>query len=105
MLPEKKPLTDADLAPGMHQRLPGKARFIELSGKQRLHLAAQKIACCRIAFAHRLRSRSGAAAQQARGEHSRVVENQQIIWAQQLRKIAEPAIYEAARGSFHMQQA
>src|SRR5205807_6284010 len=70
VLPEKKPLTDADLAPGMHQRLPGKARFIELSGKQRLHLAAQKIACCRIAFAHRLCPRSGAAAQQARGEHS-----------------------------------
>ena len=41
VLPEKKPLTDADLAPGMHQRLPGKARFIELANKQRFHLAGQ----------------------------------------------------------------
>src|SRR5207237_3060248 len=30
VLPEKKPLTDADLAPRMYHGLPGKARFIEL---------------------------------------------------------------------------
>src|SRR5437899_870122 len=63
VLPEKKPLTDADLAPGMYQRLPGETGFVELSREQRLHLAAQKIARRRIAFAHRPCSRSGTAAQ------------------------------------------
>lgn len=48
---------------------------------------------------------SPAAADQARGENSAVIEHQQIAGAKQFRKLAEDVIAETAGGAIHPQQA
>lgn len=48
---------------------------------------------------------AGAAAEQARGKHLGVVQNQAIAWAQELGKLAKRAIFPALLGTIQHQHA
>ena len=82
-------LAQAELAAGMHQRLPFQRRSGELFRQQHLDFAAQKISCGRIFLRQPLRARAAAMSVQPRRQHLGIVEDQQIVGPQQLGKVAK----------------
>ncbi len=96
--PEVEPLADPDLAPRVHQRLPGVGFAGQRRGQQRFHLAVEKLVRRRVARAERLRAHPLAAAEEARWKYPGVVQHQQVAGAQELGQLAKPAVCKLLPG-------
>jgi len=82
-------LSDPDLSPGPYQAFPliGIVRY--LAGQQNFDLAAEKISCRRVVRAQGLGSLSAPMAVKTGWEHPRIVQDQQVIGAQQVGEFAK----------------
>lgn len=103
IFPEEKMLTDCDFAAGSNQTLPFVRILADLFCEENFDASAEEIARCRIAQAERLRLQSSAAAVEACGKHPRIVENDEVIGAEQIGEIAEMTIFEGSGFCMEMQ--
>ena len=85
-------LANSDLASRTNQTLPLIRNVTELARQENLDSPTEKIARCRILRAQRLGSFPAPPAIEPRWKHPRIVQNQQVIRAQQVGKFAELAI-------------
>jgi hypothetical protein len=99
---EEKMLADSDLAARADEAFPIVWALPQLARQQDFDAAAQKIARSGILRAERLGLQTAAASIEARGKYARVVEDDEIVGVQQIRKVAEVPVRECARCSREM---
>ena len=90
-------LTDSDLPPRFHQTFPFIRIGRDLAGQENLHTPAEKIVRLGILTAHGLGTTPAPNPVQPRREDTRVVQYQQIVRPQQVRKLAETAVLPTSR--------
>src|SRR5208282_2865622 len=81
--------SDPDLSAGPHQAFPLDRIVRHLAGQQNFDLPAEKISCCRIVRAQGLGPLSAPMAVETGGEHPRIVQDQQVVGAQQVGEFAK----------------
>ena len=92
-------LSDPDLPAGPYQALPLIRIVRHLAGQQNFDLAAEKISCRRIVRAQGLGPLSAPVAVETGREHSRIVQDQQVVGAQQVGEFAKfPVLPALIRG-------
>ena len=94
---EKQMLANRDLPSGPDQALPLIGIGLQLAGQEDFNAPAKKVARCGIMRTENLRLKTSAAAIQTRGKHPGVVEDDEVVGAEQVREIAELTIRKSAR--------
>lgn len=90
-------LADADLPSGPDEAFPLIGIEGDLPGKKYLDFSKKKVSRCRVPGTQRLGSGPAPAAIQSGRKHTRVIENQEVVPAEQLGKVSEAAIAYPAR--------
>jgi hypothetical protein len=107
---EEEAFAHSDFATGAHQAFP----FIgvpwvlgggDLAGEQDFNAATKKIPSRGIARTKGLGLKTGSPAVQARWKDAGVVEYNEVVGPQEVRKVAEKAVVAASGGAIEMQQA
>src|SRR5262249_219974 len=91
---EENSFSYADFPARTHQCLPFQGR--NLSCKQDLYPAVEKISRRRILFAHGLGAQTGPAAKESRRKNPAVVQDQEIVRAQEAGKVNELTVFKCA---------
>ncbi len=102
---EADALADAQLAAGADQRLPIAAIRADRAHQHHLHPAAEILVALGVVFADGQRAHAGAMAEEARGKHAGIVEDQAIAGAEIGGEVAEGAVFPAAGGAVYHQHA
>ena len=100
---EEQPFPDSNLASRADQAFPFGGLDRKLFGKKNFNLSAQEVAGSRILRTQRLRTSAGSSPKQTRGENSRVVQYQQVIWAQKGWQIIEVGVDNRTGSTVQMQ--
>ena len=94
-----------DFPPWTYEAFPFVQFFRELLCKQHLDPTSQEVFRSGISLTQGLSFVSAPSPVQAGGKHARVIEDNQIIWAKEIRKIPEAAVLNAARLPIQQQHA
>src|SRR5215469_8178180 len=105
VLAEEKCLTHSYLSAGTNETLPFIRFLADLSNKQDLDASLQKITRRGIVRRDWLGLRATSVAIKPRRKHARVVHHQEIVWSQNLRKIAKNLVMDSARPPVQVQDA
>jgi hypothetical protein len=104
LIPKNQPLAYSDFPPRVDQALPLVGLLGYLTGEQYLNPAFQEFPCRWIPLAHWLGLDSTSMAVKPGREHTGVIEHNQVIWAEKVRKVAKPAVLEESGAALHVQQ-
>ena len=102
---EKQLFSHTNLAPWPDQALPFVGILRYLPGEQYLDPALEKVAGRRISRAHRLRFSPAPPAVEACRKDPCIIQDNQIVCPEQLRKVTKPAILKPSGGAVYSQQA
>ena len=105
MLPKKEVLAHTDFSPRANQAFPLARILIELARQQDLHPAVEKITRGRIPLAYGLRFGTRPPSVKAGGKHAGIVEDHEVIGAQQVGEIPKNSIFEPRVLALDMEQA
>jgi hypothetical protein len=94
LVAEEQVLADADFAAWADEALPFIRFFVELASEQDFDMSLHEAARGRIVGAKGLRFDSASAAIEAGRENTSVVEDDEIVRAKKLRKVAELAVFK-----------
>ncbi|MGC2416675.1 MAG: hypothetical protein WA434_02950, partial [Candidatus Acidiferrales bacterium] len=92
---EDDSLADRDFSARPHERLPGVGT--DLADQEDFDRGLEEFAALRVISSWRLGMDSGAAAEKARGEDARVVDDDEFVAAEQIGEFAEGAVFEGTR--------
>lgn len=89
---------DVDLAAGADETFPFTGILLELASQENFDASLKKIARGRIVRTQLLGLESRTPSVKARGKHSRVIEDEKIVGAEEIGKIAEPLVVKLSGG-------
>ena len=105
VLAEIKMLADSDLTAGTDQAFPVIGIVADLAGEKDLNASVKKVAGGRISRTERLRLKTSAPTEEARGKHASVVEDDEVAGTEKIGEFAELAVFESAALGREVQKA
>lgn len=105
MVAEEKVFANIDFATGTDEAFPLIRILPELAGEENLDASVKKVAGSGITRTQRLRLKTGTTSIEASGKHACVVEDQEIVGAEKIGKIAKLLVAKVSGRGRKMKQA
>src|SRR5215831_1984680 len=96
MISEEEVLADRNFSAGPNEALPVLRIGLQLAREEDFDASAKEVARCWIVWTENLRLKASAAAIQAGGKHSSVVEDDEVVGSNEIREITEMTIFTCA---------